>query len=135
MYKRAAGLLENHIGDWLSVKVKISDCYISTPDHHNDLLVLSEVDNFAAEHDSCNLYTQVLMVLLLLLVEPTPHNTALHLLAVLERYQGGGDTESGEGPSPDLPKDTAILLQLAVMAVQSKTQRLSSTFKMSYSTD
>jgi len=129
VYKRAAGLLENHIGDWLSVKVKIADCYISTPDHHNALLVLSEVANFAAEHDPCNLYTQmkynteVLMVLLLLLVEPSPHNTAPHLLAVLERYQGGGETESGEvgeGPSPDLPKDTAILLQSAVMAVQSK---------------
>lgn len=127
MYQRAAGLLENHISDYLSAKVKIADCYIATPDHHNALLVLAEVANFASEHDPCGLYgnllhnTEVLMVLLLLLIEPSAHNTSPHLLAVLERYQVDREGEEAPGVlSPHLPKETAILLQSTVMAVQTR---------------
>ena len=70
----------------------VADCYIGTPDHHNALLVLSDVASLVDEHDPCELYAdvqgnvEILMVLLLLIIQPSTHNTAPHLMQVIHLY-------------------------------------------------
>lgn len=120
VFQQAATLLEGHALDFLKARLRVADCYIDTPDHHNALLVLTEVANFATEHDPSNLYTailervEVLRVLLLLIIQPSQHNTSPQLLEVLERYR----SEEEASPCPHLPRATALLLQSAVLAVE-----------------
>jgi len=122
VFQRAARLLESHIQDYIRTKVRIADCYLSTPDYHNGLLVLTEVHNLATEHDPCGLYgdilenVEILRVLLLLAIEPSQHNTSPQLLDVLGRYRGEGE-EYDCRPSPHLTKEISILLQSVVLAV------------------
>ena len=117
-------LLEGHTQEFLRAKLRIADCYIATPDHHNALLVLSEVHNFAVEHDACNLYgdllenVEILRVLLLLIIQPSQHNTSPQLLDVLERYRGTEAEELPVKPSPYLDLETSLLLQSVVLAVE-----------------
>lgn len=119
--QRAARLLEPYIHQYLLTRMRIADCYISIPDYHNGLLVLSQIHNLATEHDPCGLYgeilenAEILQVLMLLAIEPSQHNTSPQLLDVLDRYRGEG--EEFDHPSPHLSKDTSILLQSIVMAV------------------
>eukprot|EP00092_Neocalanus_flemingeri_P003798 GFUD01004091.1.p1 GENE.GFUD01004091.1~~GFUD01004091.1.p1 ORF type:complete len:307 (+),score=93.35 GFUD01004091.1:468-1388(+) len=123
-YQKAAHLLGGHILDLILAKLKIASCYIATPDHHNALLILSEVANFASEHDPCDLYgdiqenVEILRVLLMLIIEPSTHNTSPHLLAVLDRYKGEGENGEDLTPSPYLTKEISLLLQSIVMAIQ-----------------
>jgi len=120
VFQQAATLLEGHALDFLKARLRVADCYIDTPDHHNALLVLTEVANFATEHDPSNLYTailervEVLRVLLLLIIQPSQHNTSPQLLEVLERYR----SEEEASPCPHLPRATALLLQSAVLSVE-----------------
>jgi len=124
VFQRAAKLLEGHTQEFLRAKLMIADCYIATPDHHNALLVLSEVHNFAVEHDACNLYgdllenVEILRVLLLLIIQPSQHNTSPQLLDVLERYRGTEAEELPAKPSPYLDLETSLLLQSVVLAVE-----------------
>jgi len=123
-YQKAANLQESHILDFILIKMKIASCYIATPDYHNALLILSEVANFASEHDPCDLYgdiqenVEILRVLLLLIIEPSTHNTSPHLLGVLDRYREEGENGEEVTPSPHLSKEVSLLLQSIVMAIQ-----------------
>lgn len=123
-YQKAANLLEAQILDFIHVKIKISTCYIATPDYHNALLVLSEVANFTSEHDPCDLYgeiqenVEILRVLLLLIIEPSTHNTSPHLLGVLDRYRSEGESIEDLTPSPYLTREMSLLLQSVVMAIE-----------------
>ena len=80
--------------------------------------------NFASEHDPCDLYgdiqenVEILRVLLLLIIEPSTHNTSPHLLGVLDRYKGEGDSVEDLTPSPYLTKEMSLLLQSTVMAIE-----------------
>ena len=124
VFQRASKLLEGHTQEYLRAKLRIADCYIATPDHHNVLLVLSEVHNFAVEHDACNLYgdllenVEILRVLLLLIIQPSQHNTSPQLLDVLDRYRGTEAEELPAKPSPHLDLETSLLLQSVVLAVE-----------------
>ena len=117
-------LLEGHTKEFLRAKLRIADCYIATPDHHNALLVLSEVQNFAVEHDACGLFgdllenVEILRVLLLLVIQPSHHNTSPQLLDVLDRYRGTEAEELPSKPSPYLDLETSLLLQSVVLAVE-----------------
>lgn len=120
VFQQAALLLEGHALPFLQARLRVADCYIATPDHHNALLVLTEVANFATEHDPSNLYSailervEVLRVLLLIIIQPSQHNTSPQLLEVLERYR----VEEEASPCPHLARDTALLLQSVVLAVE-----------------
>jgi len=121
-YQKAAELQSGSVRDLMMAKMAVADCYISTPDHHNALLVLSDVASLAEDHDPCQLYTdlmanvEVLRVLLLLIIQPSLHNTSPHLLQVLDKYKWESDEDSD--PCPILPRETCLLLQSVVMAVQ-----------------
>jgi len=123
-YQKAANLLEGHILDVIQAKLKIASCYIATPDYHNALLILSEVANFASEHDPCNLYgdiqenVEILRVLLLLIIEPSSHNTSPHLLSVLDRYKSDDESSEDLCQVPYLSKEIYILIQSIVMAIE-----------------
>jgi len=123
-YQKAANLLEGHILDVIQAKLKIASCYIATPDYHNALLILSEVANFASEHDPCNLYgdiqenVEILRVLLLLIIEPSSHNTSPHLLSVLDRYKSDDENSEDICQVPYLSKEIYILMQSIVMAIE-----------------
>jgi len=132
-YEKAKALQVNSIVDFICINNKIAGCYISLGDHHNALKVLTTLASFTADNDPCQLYhaqtaaIEILRVFLLLIIQPSHHNTAPHLLKVLTKYKW----ESGEpGLSPATPgseddglggpldQDLAILLQSIVMAVQ-----------------
>lgn len=121
-YQKAADLQASSILDLINAKMQVAECYISTPDHHNALLVLSEVATVAEDHDPCELYTEimanieVLRVLLLLIIQPSMHNTSPHLLQVLDKYKWESDEDCD--PCPILPTETSLLLQSVVMSVQ-----------------
>jgi len=123
-YQKAANLLEGHILDVIQAKLKIASCYIATPDYHNALLILSEVANFASEHDPCNLYgdiqenVEILRVLLLLIIEPSSHNTSPHLLSVLDRYKSDDENSEDICQVPYLSKEIYILMQSIVMSIE-----------------
>jgi len=61
---------------------------------------------------------EILRVLLLLIIEPSTHNTSPHLLGVLDRYKGEGENGEDLTPSPFLTKEVSLLLQSIVMAIQ-----------------
>lgn len=117
VFQRASKLLEGHTKEFLRAKLRIADCYIATPDHYNALLVLSEVQNFAIEHDACGLFgdllenVEILRVLLLLVIQPSHHNTSPQLLDVLDRCRG---TEAEELPSTLALPGPGNLLALTV---------------------
>jgi len=123
-YQKASLLLENSILDTIQVKLNIAYCYISTPDYHNALLVLSEVANFASENDPCDLYkniranVEILRVFLLLIIEPSSNNTSPHLLSVLDKYKEDEDGRDDNNLPNYLSKEVTILLQSIVMAVE-----------------
>jgi len=134
-YEKAKVLEVNSIIDFININNKIASCYISLGDHHNALKVLTTLASFTADNDPCQLYhthtaaIEILRVLLLLIIQPSHHNTAPHLLKVLTKYKwdsgepGGlspvspGSEEDGLTGGP-LDQDLAILLQSIVMAVQ-----------------
>ena len=76
-----------------SAKLKVAACYIASPDYHNALLVLSEIAALTSEQENLNLFddvqrdVEILRVLLLLIIEPSTHNTDPSLLSVLEKYR------------------------------------------------
>lgn len=121
-YQKAADLQATSILDLINAKMKVASCYIASPDHHNALLVLSEVATVAEDHDPCELYTEimanveVLRVLLLLIIQPSMHNTSPNLLQVLDKYKWESDEDCD--PCPILSTETSLLLQSVVMAVQ-----------------
>merc|ERR1711915_471227 len=104
------------------IKNKISDCFISLGDHHNGLKTLTELANFCMDNDPSQLFhnhlanIQILRVLLLLIIQPSHHNTPPHLLQVLDKYKW--ECEEEEEPCPYIDQDTSVLLQSIVMAVQ-----------------
>ena len=99
---------------------------IASPDYHNALLVLSEIAALTAEQEHLNLFddvqrdVEILRVLLLLIIEPSTHNTDPSLLSVLEKYRV---VDEGFDPEtricPHLSVELSILLQSLVMAVES----------------
>ncbi|XP_023333312.1 factor VIII intron 22 protein isoform X2 [Eurytemora carolleeae] len=124
-YDKALELETSSIIDTLAIKTKISNCYISLGDHHNALKTLTELANFCAANDPCHLYQsqlaniEVLRVLLLLIIQPSHHNTAPHLLQVLDKYKWDGmEGEEEVELCPYLDTDISILLQSIVMVVQ-----------------
>jgi len=121
--EKAVKLEATSITDVISIKKKISTCYIQLGDHHNALKSLTELANFCTEHDPCQLFLaqlaniEILRVLLLLIIQPSHHNTPPHLLQVLDKYkweEGIGDEEV----CSFLDQDVSTLLQSVVMAVQ-----------------
>jgi len=121
-YQKAVELQADSVVDLIRAKMHVADCYIGTPDHHNALLVLSDVASLVDEHDPCELYAdvqgnvEILMVLLLLIIQPSTHNTAPHLMQILDKYKWESDEDVD--PCPILSTETSLLLQSVVMAVQ-----------------
>lgn len=125
-YQRAASLFGSDIVCVISAKLKVASCYIATPDYHNALLVLSEVASLTSEQEHLHLFddvqrdVEILRVLLLLIIEPSTHNTDPSLLSVLEKYR-----VLDEGFDPEtrichhLSVELSLLLQSLVMAVES----------------
>ena len=125
-YQRAASLFDSDIVCVISAKLRVASCYIATPDYHNALLVLSEVANLTSEQEHLHLFDEVerdveiLRLLLLLIIEPSTHNTDPSLLSVLEKYRvmdEGFDPEARV--CPQLSVELSVLLQSLVMAVES----------------
>jgi len=121
-YQAALALSEGHTSEQLGLQLKLASCHIATPDHHNALLVLSEAAVLAAEdgdplllHTDTRAGVETTRLLLLLITEPSPHNTAPELLALLARYQA----EDGQ-PLQELGPQLAILLQSLALAVQQR---------------
>jgi len=121
-YQRAVTLSKNHPVELIQAQLMVASCYIATPDHHNALLVLSEVASIASDHeplyDDVQENVEILRVLLLMIIEPSKHNTSPHLISVLEKYRV---TEEGYDPdskvSPYISVEVSILLQSLVIAV------------------
>ena len=127
-YQKAVTLSREHPVEIIQAKLKVASCYITTKDHHNALLVLSDIVNIAKEHDhgQLNIYqdvqgnVEILRVLLLLIIEPSSHNTSPHMLSVLDKYRVTEDTLDFESKvSPYLSDEVCILLQSLVIAVDS----------------
>ena len=125
-YQRAASLFGSDTVCVISAKLKVASCYIATPDYHNALLLLSEVAALTSEQEHLHLFddvqreVEILRVLLLLIIEPSTHNTDPSLLSVLEKYRV---MDEGYDPEtricPHLSVELSILLQSLVMAVES----------------
>ena len=121
-YQRAGELFEKDILDLIQVKLKVVACHIKTLDFHNALLVLSEVANIAEQNEPLQLArvlenVEILRVILLLIIEPSSHNTSPHLLNVLEKYRNTEDSLDIDKPiSPYLSLEMSDLLQSLVMA-------------------
>ena len=121
-YQRAADLFERDLLDVIQAKLKVAACHIKTLDFHNALLVLSDVANIAGENESLNLVRvqeniEILRVILLLIIEPSSHNTSPHLLNVLEKYRNTEDNLDIDKPiSPYISTEMSDLLQSLVMA-------------------
>ena len=124
-YKRAADLFDKDILDVIQAKLKMVACHIKTMDFHNALLVLSEVANIAEQDEPLQLLSvleniEILRVILLLIIEPSSHNTSPHLLNVLEKYRMAEDDLDLDKPiSPYLTMEMSDLLQSLVMATDS----------------
>merc|ERR1711913_227378 len=124
-YKRAADLFDKDILDVIQAKLKMVACHIKTMDFHNALLVLSEVANIAEQDEPLQLLSvleniEILRVILLLIIEPSSHNTSPHLLNVLEKYRNAEDDLDLDKPiSPYLTMEMSDLLQSLVMATDS----------------
>ena len=91
-----------------------------------NLPILSEIAALASEQEHLNLFddvqrnVEILRVFLLLIIEPSTHNTDPSLLSVLEKYRvldEGFDPETRI--CPQLSVELSILLQSLVMAVES----------------
>ena len=121
-YQRAGELFEKDILDLIQVKLKVVACHIKTLDFHNALLVLSEVANIAEQNEPLQLArvlenVEILRVILLLIIEPSSHNTSPHLLNVLEKYRNTEDSlDIDKSISPYLSLEMSDLLQSLVMA-------------------
>jgi len=121
-YQRAGDLFEKDLLDVIQAKLKVVACHIKTLDFHNALLVLSDVANIAEQSEPLELVRvleniEILRVILLLIIEPSSHNTSPHLLNVLEKYRDTGDTLDIDQPiSPYISMEMSDLLQSLVMA-------------------
>jgi len=125
-FQKAVILLENDVLSVMNAKLSVASCFIAIPDYHNALLVLSDIANIATENDSFHLYddiqenVEILRVLLLLIIEPSSHNTSPHLLGVIEKYRVLDDSFDPEHEiCPFISVEVSILLQSLVMAVDS----------------
>lgn len=123
-YQKAAVLSENDHMSLIYTKLKISSCYMAIGDYHNALLVLSDVDNYVSENDPKHLCddiqenVEILRVLLLLIIDPSSHNTSPHLLNVIEKYREDEQSfEHDHSISEFISVEVSILLQSLVMAV------------------
>jgi len=121
-YQRAAELFEKDILDLMQAKLKVAACHMKTLDFHNALLVLSDVANIGSENDPLDIVEvqencEILRVLLLLIIEPSSHNTSPHLLNVLQKYRNTEDGLDLDKPiSPHISIEMSDLLQSLVMA-------------------
>merc|ERR1711953_1382268 len=121
-YKRAADLFDKDILDVIQAKLKMVACHIKTLDFHNALLVLSDVEDIAVQNEPLDLIevrenVEILRVMLLLIIEPSSHNTSPHLLNVLEKYRNTEDGIDIDKPkSPYISIEMSDLLQSLVMA-------------------
>ena len=126
-HQRAAALsADTDILMFISAKLAVAACHITSADYHNALLALTEVANFVAEHDPLHLFedvqedVEILRVLLLLIIEPSSHNTDPHLLSVLEKYRVLDDSFEVEAKvSPHISVEVSILLQSLVLSCDS----------------
>ena len=124
VYGKAGGLLSEagHLSDLVSVRAAQAECHMARSDHHTALLVLQELANLLAEHDECGMFkevgreTEVTMLLLLLIIQPSQHNTAPNLLQVLDKYR---DLDAHEEDAVKLSPSTRLLLTSLVLAVES----------------
>ena len=121
-YQRAAELFERDILDCIQAKLKVAACHMKTLDFHNALLVLSDVENIAVQNEPLDLIevqenVEILRVMLLLIIDPSSHNTSPHLLNVLEKYRNTEDGIDIDKPkSPYISIEMSDLLQSLVMA-------------------
>jgi len=120
-YQIGLKLESSSIMDTILIKNKIGECFISMSDYHNGLKTFTELANFCMDNDPSQLFhnrlgnLQILRVLLLLIIQPSHHNTPPHLLQVLDKYKWESENED---PCPYLDENISILLQSIVMAVQ-----------------
>jgi len=123
-YQRAAELFEKDILDSIQAKLKVAACHMKALDFHNALLVLSDIANTASENDPLDLIEvqeniEILRVILLLIIEPSSHNTSPHLLNVLEKYRNSEEGIDIDKPrSPYISIEMSDLLQSLVMATE-----------------
>lgn len=121
-YQRAGDLFERDLLDVIQAKLKVVACHVKTLDFHNALLVLSDVANIAEQNEPLQLVRvleniEILRVILLLIIEPSSHNTSPHLLNVLEKYRDTEDKLDLDKPiSPYISLEMSDLLQSLVMA-------------------
>merc|ERR1711953_765888 len=121
-YQRAGDLFEKDILDVIQAKLKVVACHVKTLDFHNALLVLSDLANIAELNEPLELSRvqeniEILRVILLLIIEPSSHNTSPHLLNVLEKYRNTADNLDLDKPiSPYISIEMSDLLQSLVMA-------------------
>jgi len=121
-YQRAGDLFEKDILDVIQAKLKVVACHVKTLDFHNALLVLSDLANLAELNEPLELNRvqeniEILRVILLLIIEPSSHNTSPHLLNVLEKYRNTENNLDLDKPiSPYISIEMSDLLQSLVMA-------------------
>ena len=121
-YQRAAALFDKDILDVIQAKLKVVACHVKTLDFHNALLVLSDLANLAELNEPLELNRvqeniEILRVILLLIIEPSSHNTSPHLLNVLEKYRNTENNLELDKPiSPYISIEMSDLLQSLVMA-------------------
>jgi len=142
-YQRAAdirsGQNNSSMGlEYVQSRQKVASCLINMGDYHNALVALTEIatitQNLVGQKVPANsVYAdilcscEILRVLLVLLIDPTPQAMSATYTNVIEKYAWESDSdnkrgakevaEGGSHPSY-LPEQTFLLLQSVVMAVQ-----------------
>jgi len=136
-YQRAAdlrsGQSSSSLGlEYVQSREKVAACFIDIEDYHSALVTLTEVANLTqslvgSKESATSVYgdilarCEILRVLLVLLIDPTPQAMSATYTNVIEKYAWESDATASQDRRKEsyfLSEETFMLLQSVVMAVQ-----------------